>query len=51
MRIEFIIAGWLLERLKNENLIDDAIDDGVRKRFLRNVAENSSNSELKDKVA
>lgn len=51
MNIEYLIANWLLERLKSDNLISESLSDDVMKRFLANHLGSKENSELEGKVA
>ena len=51
MQIECIIANWLLEKLKNQNLISESVSDNAKKKFLQNLSVSSDNSEMESKAA
>lgn len=51
MKIELIIANWLLVKLKNENLIDNAVSDDVMKRFLQSLSRSVEDSVMESEAA
>lgn len=51
MQIECIIANWLLEKLKNQNLISESVSDSAKKKFLQSLSMSAENSEMESKAA
>lgn len=51
MQIECIIANWLLEKLKNQNLISESVSDSAKKKFLQNLSVSAESSEMESKAA
>lgn len=51
MNIEYVIVGWLLEKLKNEKLICETISDNAKRRFLKNLSGSTKKPELEGRAA